>query len=138
VISPATTNALIATGAAGLTQTKVNTTFERFGANDIPDDGERYFAVGPECWTDLLGITAFSSSDYIDTQELPYKGGMVAKRWLGFLFFPFSGLANGAGGAAEVRNYAYHRTSVGFASGRKFPRTSPGRVSARPTSSSTR
>jgi hypothetical protein len=120
VISPATTNALIATGAAGLTQTKVNTTFERFGANDIPDDGERYFAVAPECWTDLLGITAFSSSDYIDTQDLPYKGGMVAKRWLGFLFFPFSGLANGAGGAAEVRNYAYHRTSVGFASGQEI------------------
>lgn len=117
VVAAATTNALIATGAAGLNQTKINTTYERFGANDIPDDGERYFAVAPECWTDLLGITAFSSSDYIGPGELPYQGGMVAKRWLGFMFFPFSGLQNGAGGAAEVRNYAYHRTAVGFAEG---------------------
>jgi hypothetical protein len=112
-----TSNALIATGAAGLTQAKVNTTYERFGAQDIPDDGQRYFVVAPECWTDLLGITAFSSSDYIPDADKPYAGGMVAKRWMGFMFFPFSGLVNGAGGAAEVRNMAYHQTAVGFASG---------------------
>ena len=112
-----TTNALIATGAAGLTQTKVNTTFERFGSLDIPDDGLRYFAVAPECWTDLLGITAFSSADYVGPGELPYKQGLVAKRWLGFMFFPFSGLANGAGGATEVRNMAWHQRCVGGASG---------------------
>lgn len=117
VLSAAVTNALIATAASGLTQAKVNTTFERFGANDVPDDGNRYFVVAPECWTDLLGITAFSSSDYIGANDLPYAGGMVAKRWLGFMFFPFTGLQNGAGGAAEVRNVAYHMTAAGFASG---------------------
>lgn len=118
-ISAATTNAIIATGGVGLTQTKCNTVFERFGALDIPDDGQRYVAVDPLCWTDLLGITAFSSSDYIDTQDLPYKGGMVAKRWLGFMWFPFSGLNNGAGGATDARNVAYHQTAVGTASGKE-------------------
>jgi hypothetical protein len=117
VISPEVTNALIATAASGLTQTKVNTVFERFGVNDIPDDGQRYFQVAPECWTDLLGITAFSSADYVGADDLPYKGGMVAKRWMSFLFTPFNGLPNGAGGAADVRNMAYHQTAVGFASG---------------------
>lgn len=117
VLDAATDNALIATGVAGLTQTKVNTTFERFGAQDIPDDGNRFFAVDPYCWTDLLSITAFSSADYVGTDDLPYKGGMTAKRWLGFLFFPFTGLSNGAGGATEARNLAWHKNCVGGASG---------------------
>lgn len=117
VLDPATTNALIATGAAGLTQTKVNTVYERFGAQDVPDDGRRYFAVDPYCWTDLLSITAFSSADYVGSDDLPYKGGMTAKRWMGFMFFPFSGLSNGAGGATEARNLAWHQDCVGGASG---------------------
>lgn len=116
-ISADTTNALIATAAAGLTQAKVNTTFERFGMQDIPDDGLRYFAVSPDCWTDLLAITAFSSSDYVGPDQLPYKQGLVAKRWLGFMFFPFSGLPNGAGGATDVRCMAWHQRAVGGASG---------------------
>lgn len=119
VVSASTTNALIATGAAGLNQTKINTTFERFGTQDVPDDGQRYFVVAPETWTDLLGITAFSSSDYIGPEQLPYKGGMVAKSWMGFIWFPFSGLSNGAGGAADVRCIAYHKTAVGMASGQE-------------------
>lgn len=116
-LAAATVNPLIAAGGTGLTQAKVNTVFERFGANDIPDDGQRYFVVSPDVWTDLLGITAFSSADYVGDADLPYKGGMVAKRWLGFMFFPFSGLPNGAGGATEVRNVAYHMTAAGFGSG---------------------
>lgn len=116
-VSSSTTNALIPTGAAGLTQTKINTTYERFGAQDVPDDGERYFFVDPYCWTDLLGITAFASADYVDYDSLPYKGGMVAKSWMGFMFTPFSGLNNGAGGAADARNLAWHKNAIGFASG---------------------
>jgi hypothetical protein len=124
VLAGATTvNARIAAGGTGLTQAKVNTVFENFGATDIPDDGERYFVVDPRCWTDLLGITAFSSSDYIGTEDLPYKGGMVAKRWLSFTFFTFSGLSNGAGGATEAANLAYHKTAAGFASGQEIKST---------------
>lgn len=108
---------LIATGATGLTTTKINTVYEAFGANDVPDDGERYFAVDPKCWTDLLTITAFSSSDYVGPDKLPYAGGMVAKMWMGFMFFPFSGLADGAGGAADARNLAWHKNALGFAVG---------------------
>jgi len=112
-----TANALIAAGGTGLTQTKVNTVYERFGTLEIPDDGQRFFAVAPENWTDLLGITAFSSSDFIGHDKLPYQGGMIAKAWMGFMFFPFSGLANGAGGATEARNMAYHKNAVGVAVG---------------------
>jgi hypothetical protein len=118
--SAATGNALIATGAAGLNQTKINTTFQRFGNNDIPDDGQRVFLVPPKGWTDLLGITAFASSDYVGPGELPYKGGLVAKRWLGFLWFPFTGLGDGAGGAGvDTRCIAYHRSAIGLAVGKE-------------------
>lgn len=119
VMSPDTTNALIAAAATGLTQGKVTQTFERFGNQDIPDDGQRYFLVGPEGWTDLLAITAFSSADFIGADSLPYKGGMVAKQWLSFTFIGFTGLPAGAGGATETRAIAFHRNSTGFGVGQE-------------------
>jgi hypothetical protein len=119
-MSAATTNAAILAGATGLTQPKINLVFEKLGNNDVPDDGQRYFVIGPEGWTDLLAITAFSSSDFIGASELPYAGGMIAKRWMGFMWFPFTGLANGAGGAAETRALAYHMTAAGLASGQEI------------------
>jgi hypothetical protein len=118
-MSAATTNALIAAAATGLTQTKINTTFERFGNQDVPDDGQRYFFVGPEGWTDLLAISAFSDADFIGSNDLPYKGGMVAKQWMGFTFIGFSGLAAGAGGATEARALAWHRSAEGLGVGKE-------------------
>jgi hypothetical protein len=112
-------NALIVDGGTGLTQAKANTAFERFGMKDVPDDGKRYFAVSPDTWTDLLGITAFSSSDYIPAGETPYQGGMVAKRWLSFMWFGFSGLSDGATATTTVRNLAYHETAIGLAFGQE-------------------
>lgn len=109
-----TSNVITEGSTTGLNQTKVNTVFEYFGNNDVPDDGERYFVISPGAWTDLLGVTAFSSADFIGMDELPYKGGMVAKRWMGFMFMTFSGLSV----ASNIRkNFAYHRTAIGLASG---------------------
>lgn len=110
----ATSQTITESGTTGLNQTKINTVFEAFGNGDVPDDGERYFIVSPGGWTDLLGVTAFSSADFVGPDELPYKGGMVAKRWMGFMFMTFSGLPI----ATSIRkNFAYHRTGVGMASG---------------------
>lgn len=107
-------NVITEGGTTGLNQTKVNTVFEYFGNNDVPDDGERYFVISPGGWTDLLGITAFSSADFVGPDELPYKGGMVAKRWMGFMWMTFSGLPV----ASNIRkNFAYHRSAIGLASG---------------------
>ena len=88
----ASTNVITEASTDGLTQTKINTVFESFGANDVPDDGERYFVVSPAGWVDLLSISAFSDADFIGSDDLPYKGGMVAKRWLGFMWMTHSGL----------------------------------------------
>jgi hypothetical protein len=108
------TNLVTEGGTARLTQAKINTVFNYMGNNDIPDDGERYAAIGPAQWVDLLGINAFSSADYVDYAELPYKGGMVAKRWMGFMWFTHSGL-NVANSIRE--NVFYHKTAIGAASG---------------------
>jgi hypothetical protein len=108
------TNVITEAGTDGLTQTKINTVFESFGANDVPDDGERYFVISPAAWVDLLAISAFSDADFIGSDDLPYKGGMVAKRWLGFMWMTHSGLPV----AATIRKcFAYHRSAIGLASG---------------------
>ena len=107
-------NVITESSTALLTQTKINTVFDYFGNNDVPDDGERYFVISPGAWTDLLGITAFSSADFVGPDELPYKGGMVAKRWMGFMWMTFSGLPI----ASNIRkNFAYHRSAIGMGSG---------------------
>ena len=79
----------------------------------MPDDGQRYFVVSPAGWADLLQIDQFSRAEYVGEGELPYAGGMTAKRWLGFLWFTFSGLSV----SGTTRDcHAYHSTAVGMAS----------------------
>lgn len=109
-----TSNTVTEGGTALLTAAKISTVFNYFGNQDVPDDGDRYWAVGPNQWTDLLGIAAFSSADYVGMDQLPYKGGMSAKRWQTFMWFGFSGLDL----ASNIRKtFAFHRTGVGHASG---------------------
>lgn len=101
------------TGSDGLTKAKVLTAFEMLGAADVPDDGERFAIVGWKQWSDLLGIEEFSHADYVGDEDLPWKGTQ-AKRWLGTLWMPHSGLTV----TSNVRYcYWYHKTAVGHAVG---------------------
>ena len=113
------TNVTTEGGSVGLvtssSRAKIETVFEYFGNNDVPDDGERYFVIAPSAWIDLLTQAAFTSADYVDSDGLPFKGGMVAKRWLSFLFFTHSGVP--VTSTTIRKNFAYHRTALGFASG---------------------
>ena len=107
-----TSNVQAESGSARLTQAKINAVFAGMGENDVPDDGDRYFIVSPDQWIDLLAISAFTNADFIGPDELPYKGGMVAKRWLGFLWMTFSGLPLASG---KRQAFAYHRAGAGVA-----------------------
>ncbi len=113
VADAATTNQTATAGA--ITLAKVEEIFEAFGDDDIPDDGQRFMSVSPQGWTDLMGLSQFSSTDYVPEAELPYKGaGMTAKKWNSFFVFMFSGLSK----TAAVRtSLAYHKTALGHASG---------------------
>ncbi|MCK5165874.1 MAG: hypothetical protein KAQ66_01100 [Rhodospirillaceae bacterium] len=100
-------------GVDGLTKDKVLSAFEMLGEADVPDDGDRFAIVGWKQWSDLLGIAEFANADYVGQDELPWKGTQ-AKRWLGALWIPHSGLT----AAASVRYcYWYHKSAVSHAIG---------------------
>lgn len=110
----AATSAQTEGGTARLTTTKIKVVHKSFGNADVPYDNERYWAVASAGWQDLLGITEFSSQDYVGQDQLPYKMGMTAKRWYSFLFFEFSGLPV----ATNIRKtWAWHRRCIGHAIG---------------------
>ncbi len=100
--------------ADGLTKAKVLAAFEALGEADVPDDGERFAIVGWKQWSDLLGIQEFADADYAGADELPWRGAQ-AKKWLGALWMPHSGLTRDAGNVRLC--HWYHRTAVGHASG---------------------
>ncbi len=98
----------------GMTLTKVMTAFEKLGGADVPDDGERYAVVGWKQWSELLQIDEFSSADYVGADDLPFRGTQ-AKRWLGTLWIPHSGLPVDS---SDIRScFWYHRTALGHAAG---------------------
>lgn len=97
----------------GLTKAKILTAFELLGEANVPDDGQRYAVVGWKQWIELLKIEEFANADYIGDDELPWKG-TAAKRWLGTLWLPHSGLPK----SGSVRScFWYHKTAIGHAIG---------------------
>ncbi|MBV1797232.1 phage capsid protein [Siccirubricoccus sp. G192] len=95
----------------GLTRAKVLLAFEMLGEADVPDDGQRYAVVGWKQWSELLQIQEFANAQYVGNDELPWKGTQ-AKRWLGALWVPHSGLTKNA----TLRYcYFYHKTAIGHA-----------------------
>ena len=114
VLDAGTNSNNVVHGSAGLTLAKSLTVYEAFGEADVPDDGQRYFVVSPAGWADLLQIDQFSRAEYVGEKDLPYAGGLTAKRWLGFMWFTFSGLSI----SSTTRDcHAWHRSSVGLAMG---------------------
>lgn len=100
-------------GLTGLTKPKILEAFEKLGAADVPDDGERTAIVGWKQWSQLLDIPEFANADYVGDEELPWKGTQ-AKRWLGTLWMPHSGLT--LDGNVRLCHW-YHKTAVGHAIG---------------------
>jgi Phage capsid protein len=115
------TNVTAEAGTTGLVtaaaRTKVETVFETFGNNDVPDDGDRYAQIAPSAWIDLLTQESFANADYVGSDDLPFKGGMVAKRWLSFLWTVHTGVP--VVSTTIRKNFFYHRSAVAFASGQE-------------------
>ncbi len=99
--------------SSGLTKEKVLEAFEMLGANNVPDDGQRYAIIGWKQWSELLGLPEFTNAEFIGNDQLPWRGSQ-AKRWLGTLWIPHSGLPIDA----NVRScFWYHKSAVGHAVG---------------------
>jgi len=94
---------------------------EKFGNNEVPDDGQRYCVVGWEQWSQLMAIDQFSRTNYVGEGDLPFPTGVTAKRWLGFMWFAHGGLTglngSGAAGTTHKECFAYHRDAIAHAIG---------------------
>jgi hypothetical protein len=87
-----------------------------FGSNDVPDDNQRYWAIGPNQWSDLLADDQWTRLEYIGSGELPFSGmNYTAKRFLGFLTFVHSGLDTS--GSTDRHTIAWHKSSMGLGVG---------------------
>ena len=101
--------------ATGMTLIKAKNMQSVFATNDVPDDGQRYFAVGPTQWGDLMSVDQFSRAEYIGPENLPFTNGeSTAKRWMGFLWFVHSGLSTSGSNRLCL---AWHKSSVGLGIG---------------------
>lgn len=102
--------------ATDMNITKFKEMQELFGTNNVPDDNQRYWAIGPSQWADLLSDDQWTRSEYIGTAELPFSGmNYTAKRFLGFLTFVHSGLDTS--GSTDRHTVAWHKTSMGLGVG---------------------
>ncbi len=99
--------------ATGMSLIKAKNMMETFNTNDVPDDNQRYWAVGPKQWSDLLSVDQFSRVEYVGPQDLPFANGMTAKRWMGFLFFVHSGLTV----ATDRQTLCFHKSALGLGVG---------------------
>tara|TARA_R100001377_G_scaffold82104_1_gene62145 strand:+ start:3021 stop:3845 length:825 start_codon:yes stop_codon:yes gene_type:complete len=99
--------------ATGMTLIKATTMMETFNTNDVPDDNQRYWVVGPKQWSNLLAVDQFSRVEYVGPQDLPFGNGITAKRWLGFLWFVHSGLTV----ATDRQTLAFHKSALGLGVG---------------------
>ena len=109
------TGNVVGSGTVGMTKEKVLEAFEQLGAEDVPDDGERYAVIGWKQWSELLSLPEFATADFIGDTQLPWKTTQ-AKFWLGTLWIPHSGLPANEG----VRScFWYHRSAIGHAVGQE-------------------
>lgn len=97
----------------GLTKAKILLALEMLGQTDVPDDGQRYAVIGWKQWSQLLEINEFKNADYVGTDELPWKGTQ-AKRWLGTMWIPHSGLT--VKSSYRICHW-FHKTAIAHASG---------------------
>jgi len=100
----------VSSSATGMTLIKAKNMMEVFNGLDVPDDNQRYWVVGPKQWSDLLSVDQFSRVEYVGPNDLPFAGGMTAKRWMGFLFFVHSGLSTSG---SNRLNLAFHKSAIG-------------------------
>lgn len=118
------TDDLIVTAMSGSTTTEDETTngatlawatavMVKLGNNEVPDDGERYAVIGWEQWGRLLALQQFSNSQYVGEDELPFRMGTQAKKWMSITWIPWSGYTR----STNSTNYVFHRSAIGHAIG---------------------
>ena len=87
---------------------------EYMGDSSIPDDGQRFVAVGWRQWTELLAIEQFNDADKVSVGSLPIPRGTQARMWLGMNWFPVENLPKSGNNRSC---FAYHKSAHGLGVG---------------------
>lgn len=100
----------IAHGSVGFTKTKLLSLVEKFHAANVPEDGQKFCALAPQGWTQLLDLAEVKSRDYMTT--MPWMDGYRMLDFMGIKFMMHTGLNI----TSTTRNaLAWHRPAVGLA-----------------------
>jgi hypothetical protein len=98
----------------GFSKAQVMKAFETLNNGDVPDDNDRYAAVGAHQWNELMNLTEFKSADYVGYTSQPFLTGTEVKNWMGIKWILHTGLTI----AGNQRNtYLWHRAAIGLAEG---------------------
>lgn len=88
---------------------------EQLAENDVPFDGNVYFALTPHMWAAAMLVEQFASSRYVTTapymQGFPTKPGMIS--YLGANWFQHPGLPGR--GTASAKGFGWHKNAIGYA-----------------------
>jgi hypothetical protein len=103
----------IGDGTTGLTKALVQDAIKKFNKAEVPDDGQRFAAIGPDAWEDLMNIPEFADADYIGDGNLPWLQGATQTRpWRGIWWMQFTGLPTDDD---VTHNFLWHKDVVGHA-----------------------
>lgn len=88
----------------------------KFNKADVPDDRQRFCAVGADQWEYLMKQDAFVRSDYVGA-DYPLLKNKENRLWRGIVWFQTNMLAKPS--AATTTCLLFHKTAVGCANGKK-------------------
>jgi hypothetical protein len=99
---------------SGLTKNVIMSALEKLNKNDVPDDGQRFAAVGVHQWSELLNIEEFSSADYVG-DNYPLLAGTENRKWMGVVWIMHNDLPLASTDDRDC--FIYHKNAIGHASG---------------------
>lgn len=85
--------------------------FDKLNSYDVPDDGDRYAAISPHAYAELMCYQQFANADWIGADGLPWKSGLKFKDWLGVRWLPHSGLPLTGD---DRTNFMWHKSALGW------------------------
>jgi len=94
--------------------TKVLTAQAQLGNNDVFEAGRMYAIVPWTEWNKLMLVQQFAMADWVN--DKPWLESGMAKRWLGTIWMPHSGLESLVA-ATVAKSYWWHESAVGNAMG---------------------
>jgi len=100
--------------STGITRSLLLQASEKLDDNDVPRDGQRFGLLTPRSWSIAMTVPEFADADFVGN-DLPFLSGAQPRTWMGIHWMVHTGLPGK--GTNQARNYVYHRSALGYASG---------------------